>query len=114
MIRPLCPFMSLQQRSMGHTVRVILTADVPPQGYEGDVLHVRAGYARNMLIPRKLALYATPSNFERLDMSDPDVETLEEKRERLERERLAAEEGGEELKAADLLRHYLRNKVVSI
>ena len=99
---------------MGHSVRVILTSDIDGgEGYKGDVLSVSAGYARNKLIPQKLALYATPQNFERLDMKDPESETVEERRERLKREKLLAEEGGEEAKQADLLKHYLRNKVVS-
>lgn len=102
------------RRWMGHSVRVILTADIDGgEGYKGDVLSVSAGYARNKLIPQKLALYAIPENFERLGMKDPDSETAEERRERLEREKQLAEEGGEEAKQADLLKHFLRNKVVS-
>jgi ribosomal protein L9 len=103
-------------RRFAHSVRVILTHDIGEgEGkYKGDVVHVRAGFARNHLIPKKLALYATGDNFKRLGMSDPDSETVEERRERLERERQLAEQGGEELRAADLLRHYLRNKELKI
>lgn len=103
---------TVQQRCMGHSVRVILTDDLPNgKAYKGEVLHIKAGFARNHLIPQKLALYATPENFERLGMDDPDHETPEQRAARLEREALS-EEGAEELKSADLLRHYLRNKVV--
>ena len=73
-------------------------------------MEVKAGYNRNYLIPQKLALYATPENFARLGIKDPDEETPEEKRLRLERE--AAEEVDEDLQAAKLLRKYLSNKVV--
>lgn len=98
---------------MGHSVRVILTSDIQGgEGYAGDVMRVKAGYARNKLIPEKLALYATPQNFERLNMKDPDSETMEERRERLAREQELSEEGGVEAKQADLLKYYLRNKVV--
>ena len=98
---------------MGHSVRVILKEDLPNgKAYKGEVLHVKAGYARNYLIPGKFALYATEENFERLGILDPDLETAEQKAERLSREALS-EEGAKELKAADLLKHYLRNKVVS-
>ena len=45
-------------------------------------------------------------------MQDPDLETEEQRAERLAREALS-DEGAEELKAADVLKHYLRNKVVS-
>jgi ribosomal protein L9 len=82
--------------------------------YAGDVLNVRAGFARNHLIPGKKALYATPQNFEKLGMADPDlvIETKEERSARLSRE-AADEEGGKEAKAADFIRYYLRNKTVS-
>lgn len=100
---------------LGHTVRVILTQDIGGEGrYKGDVVHVRAGYARNFLIPQKKALYAIEANFKRLGLADPDAETKEQRRERLERERQQAEFGGEELKAADMLRHYLHNKELKI
>jgi len=110
-----CSRSAVVGRRLGHTVRVILTQDVEGgEGYSGDVLRVKAGYARNKLIPQKKALYATPQNFARLDMKDPDSETKEERRERLQREKELAEEGGEQLKQADLLKYYLRNKVVRI
>jgi hypothetical protein len=97
---------------MGHTVRVILTEDSPSgKNYKGEVIHVKAGFARNHLIPGKMALYATPENFQRLEMDDPDLETPEQKAARLAREALS-DEGARDLKAADLLKHYLRNKTV--
>lgn len=76
---------------------------------------VKAGYARNYLVPKKMALYATPENFERLGVTDPEAETIEEKRARLAAEAAAEEdeEAAADLRAADLLKHYLRNKVVS-
>ena len=102
-----------QRRSLGHTVRIIVKEELPHgKAYKGDVIHVKAGYARNFLIPQKKAVYATRQNFEKLGMKDPDQETLEERKARLEREALATDD--EDMKAADLLRYYLRNKVVSI
>ena len=116
--RPLAAFSAPQQQQQQqqirhkHTVRVILQDDLPNgKAYAGEVLHVAAGYARNYLIPQRLALYATRQNFTKLGMTDPDLETTEERQARLARERLESED--EDLKAADLLRHYLRNKVVS-
>jgi ribosomal protein L9 len=98
---------------MGHTVRVIVTDDLPHgKAYQGDVIHVKAGYARNYLIPQKKALYATRQNFERLEMKDPDRESVEERQARLQMETLATDD--EDVKAADILRHYLRNKVLKI
>lgn len=43
-------------------VQVILNEDVPNLGRPGDVVKVRAGYARNYLLPRGLAVEANPRN----------------------------------------------------
>ncbi|HEY6395316.1 MAG TPA: 50S ribosomal protein L9 [Candidatus Binataceae bacterium] len=43
-------------------VQVILNEDVPNLGRPGDVVKVRAGFARNYLLPRKLAVEANPKN----------------------------------------------------
>jgi hypothetical protein len=95
------------------TVRVILTADLPDQSlYANDIIDVKAGYARNYLIPQKKALYAIPENFERLGLRDPLAESPEERRVRVEREQQQEEEVSEEQKAADLLRKYLGHKMV--
>lgn len=94
-------------------VRIIATADLPNgKAYRNDVADVAAGYARNYLIPQRFAVYATRENFRRLGLKDPELETVEERRLRLEREALATDD--QDLKAADLLRHYLRNKTVRV
>jgi large subunit ribosomal protein L9 len=43
-------------------VQLILNEDVPNLGRPGDVVKVRAGYARNYLLPRGLAVEANPRN----------------------------------------------------
>jgi large subunit ribosomal protein L9 len=43
-------------------VQVILSEDVPNLGRPGDVVKVRAGYARNYLLPRRLAVEASSKN----------------------------------------------------
>lgn len=43
-------------------VQVILNEDVSDLGRTGDVVKVRAGYARNYLLPRGLAIEANPRN----------------------------------------------------
>ncbi len=43
-------------------VQVILSEDLPNLGKTGDVVKVRAGYARNYLLPRKLAVEADQKN----------------------------------------------------
>jgi len=104
-------FPQQDQLRLGHTVRVILTKDLSDgRGYAGEVRTVRAGYARNYLIPSKMALYATPKNFERVGIKDPDIILKAAEAKQVPEE----EEIDEDLKAADLLRHYLRNKVLKI
>ena len=43
-------------------VQVILSEEVPNLGRPGDVVKVRAGYARNYLLPRSLAVEANSRN----------------------------------------------------
>lgn len=43
-------------------MEVILKEDVPKLGARGDVVKVADGYGRNYLLPRKLAIEATPGN----------------------------------------------------
>ena len=45
----------------------ILLEDVRGSGKSGDVVNVSDGYARNMLIPRGLAVEATPQNVKQLE-----------------------------------------------
>jgi len=43
-------------------LQIILNEDVPNLGRTGDVVKVRPGYARNYLLPRKLAIEANPKS----------------------------------------------------
>jgi large subunit ribosomal protein L9 len=47
-------------------MKVILLDDVTTLGHRGEVREVSDGYARNFLIPQKLALTATPGNLKNL------------------------------------------------
>ncbi len=49
-------------------MKVILLQDVKSQGKKGDVINVSDGYARNMLIPKKLGVEATPKNLNELKL----------------------------------------------
>lgn len=51
---------------MGHT-RILLREDVDDLGSRGEIVRVRAGFARNYLLPRKLAVEATVSNVKQID-----------------------------------------------
>ncbi len=48
-------------------LRLILNEDVPNLGTVGDVVDVAAGYGRNYLIPRNLAVLATSRNVKQLE-----------------------------------------------
>jgi len=48
-------------------MKIILMDDVPSLGRRGEVRDVSDGYARNYLLPHKLALHATTANLKNLD-----------------------------------------------
>lgn len=48
-------------------MKVILLDDVPKLGRRGEVRDVSDGYARNYLLPQKLALLATPVNLKDIE-----------------------------------------------
>jgi large subunit ribosomal protein L9 len=47
---------------MGIVMKVILEQDVKGKGKKGELVNVSDGYARNYLLPRKLAVPASPEN----------------------------------------------------
>jgi large subunit ribosomal protein L9 len=48
-------------------MQIILQEDVEKLGHRGDVVTVKPGYARNFLLPNKLAVEATPGNMKALE-----------------------------------------------
>jgi large subunit ribosomal protein L9 len=48
-------------------MKLILQEDIEKLGTRGELVEVAKGYARNFLLPRKLALEATPGNMKRLE-----------------------------------------------
>ena len=51
-------------------MKVILQQDVKGQGKKGQMVDVSDGYARNFLLPRKLAVEATAENVNTMKMQD--------------------------------------------
>ncbi len=47
-------------------MKVIFLKDVKGSGNKGDIKNVADGYARNMLLPKNLAVEATPENMNKL------------------------------------------------
>lgn len=54
-------------------MKVILQQDVKGQGKKGQMIEASDGYARNFLIPRKLAVEATSDNVNKMKMHDKAV-----------------------------------------
>ncbi|MDC1068296.1 50S ribosomal protein L9 [Candidatus Kapabacteria bacterium] len=48
-------------------MRIILRQDVDNLGIMGEVVTVKDGYARNYLIPRQMAYYASPSAVDKIE-----------------------------------------------
>lgn len=51
-------------------MKVILQQDVKSQGKSGQLITVSDGYARNFLLPRKLAVEATPDNINTIKIKE--------------------------------------------
>ena len=48
-------------------MQIILQEDIEKLGHRGDVVTVKPGYARNFLLPRKLAIEASTGNMKALE-----------------------------------------------
>lgn len=66
-------------------MKVILREDVPELGHAGQTIQVKDGYARNFLIPRNLAIFATKANLKAIDEVTKQAK-LREKKNRKEAE----------------------------
>jgi large subunit ribosomal protein L9 len=77
---------------MAHT-KILLRQDVDDLGARGEIVRVRAGYARNYLLPRKLAVEATASNVKGIERERASLLKKEAT------ERATAEGQGEQVRA---------------
>ncbi len=77
---------------MAHT-RILLREDVDDLGTRGEIVRVRSGYARNYLLPRKLAVEATASNVKQIEQERAALLKKEAT------ERTAAEGQGEQIRS---------------
>ena len=48
-------------------MEIILRERIEKLGVRGDVVSVSSGYARNYLLPKKLAVLATPANMKQIE-----------------------------------------------
>jgi len=79
-------------------MKVILLDDVRKVGKKGDVVNVSDGYARNCLLPRKLAMEATNSN-----LNDIKLKKISDDKKR-----------AEELEEAQKLAETLKEKTIKV
>ena len=71
-------------------MKVILLQDVKSLGKKGDVVNVSDGYAKNMILPKKLGVEATPKNMNDLKLQKANAEKVAQ--ENLEAARAFAKE----------------------
>lgn len=70
-------------------MKVILQQDVKGQGKKGQLIEASDGYARNFLLPRKLAVPATAENINTMKMQEK-AKKAQEAAEKAEAESIAA------------------------
>jgi len=68
----------------GYEMKLLLHCDIPRLGYFGDIVEVSAGYARNCLLPQRLAVEPTEANIKKIE----EERTRKTEARRLERSRL--------------------------
>lgn len=73
-------------------MKVILLQDVKGKGKKGQLLEVSDGYARNFMLPRKIAIEATPDAVNTMKMNDKATQ------ERIAREKAEAMETSKTLR----------------
>lgn len=79
-------------------MKLILLEDVKSVGKKGDLVNVSEGYAKNFLLPRKLAVEATKSNLNDYEL----------------KQKADAKRRKEELEKAQEIAEALKDKVVTI
>ena len=85
-------------------MELVLRSDVENLGRIGDIVQVANGYARNYLLPRKLATTVTPENLRLVALDRARAEEVEKERRKQEeaaRENEQAESSSEELRDVD-------------
>ncbi len=78
-------------------MKVILLQDVKGKGKKGQMIEVSDGYARNFMLPKRLAIEATTDAINTMKMNDKATQ------ERIAREKAAALETSKQLRAMTLV-----------
>jgi len=114
-----------QQHRNAHSVPIYLLKPVPNKGSTGQIVQVKAGYARNYLIPKKYAIYATEENLKRVGIYD--ISDVAIKKKFTFKKKTAVKEApvdvdndtvdtgeNEDKRQADILIKYLKEKPLTI
>ena len=78
-------------------MEIILKEDIDNLGYKDDLVAVKSGYGRNYLIPKGLAILATPTSKKMLE------ETLKQRAHKTKKEKEEAEKMAEALGKAKII-----------
>ena len=78
-------------------MKVILLQDVKGKGKKGQMIEVSDGYARNFMLPKKMAIEATPDAINTMRMNDKATQ------ERIAKEKAAAMETSKKLRELTLV-----------
>lgn len=79
-------------------MKVILQEDIKKLGKKGDIVEVKEGYARNYLLPKKLAVEANQANMKELDRQ----------------KQIKSQKAEQELKEAEKLAEKIKNVTVTL
>ena len=78
-------------------MKVLLTQDVKGKGKAGDIINANDGYARNFMLPRKLATEATADNINALKLKE------KAKAAQMAKEKAQAEENAKKLSGVQVI-----------
>jgi large subunit ribosomal protein L9 len=76
-------------------VKLLLKESIKHVGKVGDVVEVTAGYARNYLLPKDLAVEPTPNNVKKIEARRKEIERLEAEKRAQQAETIKKLEGVE-------------------
>jgi len=61
-------------------IKLLLNESIKNVGRVGDIVDVSAGYARNFLLPKGLAVQPTPNNVKKVELRRQEIERVERER----------------------------------
>ena len=81
-------------------MKIILKSKIKNLGNIGDIVEVKDGYAKNMLLPNNLAVFYTDKNYEVFKVQKAEIEKLNAEN-KVKAEELKSKIAGKDLKIAN-------------